>query len=712
MREIIETRAEALDQLVHDRVYLGVAAPKQPKPLAALKLDHWQCYQDAHKVVWAILDRKGSSANTLSEPVFREFETLLGVVEKMQPAAMVFRSAKKSGFIMGAEISEFVDMTEDSRVKETLEHALGVFDRVERLPFPTIAAVHGYCLGGGLEFVLACKYRICTDTARFGFPEVLLGLHPGLAGTWRTLKLVDPDKGVEMMLTGRALYAKQAKKLGLVDAVTQERHMAEAIDWALKGKLKISRELSAKGKAMNFGPARSLIAMQMEKQVAKKAKRHHYPAPYAMIELWREHGGDLHDMRKAETESFARLMTGDTSKNLVRAFFLREGLKENGKGTEHGIQHVHVIGAGVMGGDIAAWSALRGYQVTLQDMKPELVAPAIKRAKKLFNRKLRQPGDATAAMDRLIPDIAGDGVSQADLIIEAVTERPEIKKLVYAQCEKRMKPGALLATNTSSILLETLADELKAPQNFVGIHFFNPVAKMPLVEVVTHEGLDAGALARTLAWVSDIDKLPLPVKSSPGFLVNRALTPYMMEAFIAMDEGIKPEVIDAAAEEFGMPMGPIELADQVGLDVALHVATVLKNDLGAAFPNIPDWFQRKVKAGNLGKKTGKGVYQFDKKGNPEKQPVEDEPDEELQDRLILPLLNACVACLHKGVVAGHDDCDGGIIFGTGFAPFRGGPMNYIARRGAKDIVDQLERLARKHGDRFLPDPGWDDLLEE
>lgn len=712
MREIVEHRAEALEKLVHDPIYLGVPLDKQPKPLAALKLDHWRCYQDAQKVVWAILDRKGSSVNTLSEPVFREFETLLSIVEKMQPTALVFRSAKKSGFVMGAEISEFVDMTEDSRVKEMLEHALGVLDRLERLPCPTIAAIHGFCLGGGLEFALACRYRIGTDTSRYGFPEVLLGLHPGLAGTWRTLKLADPDKGVEMMLTGRTLYAKQAKNMGIVDAITEERHMAEAIQWAINGKLKVTRQLSTKGKAMNFGPARSLIATQMEKQVAKKAKRQHYPAPYAMIELWRENGGDLREMRKAETESFARLMTGDTSKNLVRAFFLREGLKENGKGAEHGIQHVHVIGAGVMGGDIAAWSALRGYRVTLQDMKPDLIAPAMKRAQKLFKRKLRRPGDATAAMDRLIPDVAGDGLRHADLIIEAVTERPEIKKLVYAQCEKRMKKGALLATNTSSILLETLADDLKVPKNFVGIHFFNPVAKMPLVEVVTHHKLDPGTLARTLAWVADIDKLPLPVKSSPGFLVNRALTPYMMEAFVAMDEGIKPEVIDAAAEEFGMPMGPIELADQVGLDVAMHVAKVLQDELGDTFPKIPDWFDRKVKAGNLGKKTGRGIYQFDTSGKAQKQPVDDAPSVELQDRLILPLLNACVSCLHKGVVSNKDQCDGGIIFGTGFAPFRGGPMHYIARRGAKDIVQELERLARKHGDRFLPDPGWDDLLEE
>ncbi len=711
MREIVEARETALAELESDPISLAKPAKKQPKALAGAKLDHWRCYIDDEKIIWAILDRKNESANTLSGPVFREFEQILSIVEKMQPEALVFRSAKKSGFIMGAEISEFVDITEDARVKETLEEALVIMDRLEALRFPTIAAIHGFCLGGGLEFVLACKYRICTDDALFGFPEVLLGLHPGLAGTWRTLKLADPDKGVEMMLSGRMLYAKQAKSMGIVDAVTPERHINEAIRWAIDGKLKVRREQTMKAKAMNLGPARSLIAMQMEKKVAKKARRDHYPAPYEMIELWREHGGDLKAMRKAETQSFARLMTGDVSKNLMRTFFLREDLKENGKGVDHDIRHVHIIGAGVMGGDIAAWSALRGFKVTLQDMKPELIALAMKRAQKLFKRKLRRPGDATAAMDRLIPDLTGDGARKADLIIEAVTEKPEIKQIVYKQCEERMKPGTILATNTSSILLETLASGLKAPKNFVGIHFFNPVAKMPLVEVVTHDGLDKKTLSSTLSWVNAINKLPLPVKSSPGFLVNRALTPYMIEAFIAYDEGIKPEEIDAAAEAFGMPMGPIELADRVGLDVALHAAKVLKDDLGKSFPNIPDWFERKVAGGSLGKKSGKGIYEFDEKGRPKKQGVEGHTSTELQDRLILPLLNACISCLDKGVVETTDLCDGGMIFGTGFAPFRGGPMNYIKRRGVDDILESMERLTRKHGDRFLPDEGWEKIAQ-
>ncbi|MGI9482807.1 MAG: 3-hydroxyacyl-CoA dehydrogenase NAD-binding domain-containing protein, partial [Hyphomicrobiales bacterium] len=649
------------------------------------------------------------SANTLSGPVMEELDAMLTAFEALQPKALVLRSAKKSGFIMGAEISEFTSMVESAKVKEVLKKGLALLDRLEAFPAPTIAAIHGFCLGGGLEVALACNYRIVTDDARIGFPEVQLGLHPGLAGTWRTLRMVDPDKGMEMMLTGRALYANQAKRMGLVDAVTQERHMAEAIKWARIGKLKVDHNLSTKGVAMNLGPARTLIASQMEKEAAKKANRDHYPAPYAMIDLWRRHGGEIDEMRQAETESFARLITGETSQNLVRVFFLREGLKAAAKGKKAGIRHVHVIGAGVMGGDIAAYAALNGYRVTLQDMKPELIAPAMKRARKLFEKRLRRPGDARAAMDRLVPDLKGDGIAKADLIIEAVTEKPDVKQMVYAQCEARMKRTAILATNTSSILLEKLAAELKNPKRFCGIHFFNPVAKMPLVEIVTHEGLDKRALNRVTAWINETGKLPLQVKSAPGFLVNRALTPYMMEAFIAYGEGIAPEVIDAAATDFGMPMGPIELADQVGLDVALHVAKVMKKDLGAGFPDVPKWFEDKVASGDIGRKSGNGIYRYDEKSKPQKKPVEQRPDANLQDRLILPLLNACVACLSEGLVATKDQIDGGIIFGTGFAPFRGGPMHYIEKRGAGEITAALTDLQKEHGPRFKPHKGWKGL---
>lgn len=703
MRKTTKKRTDALLDLTVEELTLGVPAADQPE---LPEFYHWRVHLDDAGVAWAILDKKDESTNTLSEGVLIEFDKLLDVLGAAKPKGLVIRSAKKSGFIAGAEIGDFKDMDDPAVATEKINQGLGVLDKLEAFAAPTIALVHGYCLGGGLELALACKHRIARDDAKFGFPEVMLGLHPGLAGTWRSLRIMDPVEAMTLMLTGRTSHAKKAKRQGLVDAVVPERHMAAAVTQAVAGKLKKSVPANTlKAKLLRSSPGRSFTAGQMRKKTEAQARQDHYPAPFSMIDLWQNHGGSASAMRSAETRSFVDLLGTGTSKGLVRCFFLREGLKQHGKGTEHGIGHVHVIGAGIMGGDIAAWSALQGCKVTLQDREVKYIAPAIGRAAKLFKRKIHNVGERRAALDRLIPDLAGDGVATADLIIEAVPEDEDIKHAVFQTCEQRMKDGAILATNTSSILLEKMAEKLTRPERFVGIHFFNPVAKMPLVEVVTHDALDPAIRDRTLAFVNGIDKLPLPAKSAPGFLVNRALTPYLMEAFLCIQEGMKPELVDAAAEAFGMPMGPIELADQVGLDVGLHVAGVLKRDLDADMPDIPDWFTKKVESGDLGRKSGKGIYVW-KDGKPQKQPHTGTIPADLADRLVLPLLNACVACLREGLIDGADAIDGGMVFGTGFAPFRGGPMHYARSRGIDDVVDTLKSLADKHGPRFTPDEGW------
>ena len=706
MREFSEKTHAALDELTHEHLAMPVPAANQPD---VPSFDHWRLVMDQDTVLWAILDKKKASANTLSEDVLRELDGLMDAAKELKPKGLVIRSAKKSGFVAGAEISEFVDLAEDTTtVTRALGEGLRILDKIENFPAPTIALVHGYCLGGGLELALACKYRIARNDTKLGFPEVMLGLHPGLAGTWRSLAIMDPVNAVTMMITGKSLIAKKAKAQGLVDATGEERHFAEAVKWAVAGKLKKKDGQGLKSKTLNFSPARGLIARKMAAEVAKKAKKKHYPAPYAMIDLWREYGDDAYGMRAAETRSFAKLMASDTSRNLVRAFFLREKLKGYAKGKEHGMGHVHVIGAGVMGGDIAAWCALRGFRVTLQDREIKYIAPAIKRAARLFKRRIYNAADRQAAMDRLIPDVAASGIAGADLIIEAVPENPDIKHSVYAQCEAAMKPSCILATNTSSILLENLRDKLKHPERFCGIHFFNPVASMPLVEVVTHDGLDGGVRDQVLAFVSAIDKLPLPVRSAPGFLVNRALTPYMSEAFAAYSEGIRPEVIDQAMEDFGMPMGPIELADTVGLDVAMHVAKVLKRDLEREMPDVPDWFEKLVAQKHLGKKSGKGIYTW-VNGKPQKAKIDQDPDKALADRLVLPLINAVADCMGDGIIEDSEACDAGMIFGTGFAPFLGGPVNYARARGTGKIISELERLANMYGPRFTPSSGWGKL---
>jgi 3-hydroxyacyl-CoA dehydrogenase/enoyl-CoA hydratase/3-hydroxybutyryl-CoA epimerase len=348
-------------------------------------------------------------------------------------------------------------------------------------------------------------------------------------------------------------------------------------------------------------------------------------------------------------------------------------------------------------------------RVTLADMKAEPIAGAIRRAAELFGKIIRKPTEVRDALDRLVPDMGGEGVRNADLIIEAVPEKLELKQKVYAGLEPRMKPGAILATNTSSIPLQDLRTTLQRPERLLGLHFFNPVSRLQLVEVVSHDGNDPALLKEALAFVGAIDRLPLPVKSSPGFLVNRALTPYMLEAMVMLDERVEQRLIDQAAEKFGMPMGPIELADQVGLDICLDVGDMLRSKFGDLLPPTPAWLREKVAKGELGRKSGRGFYTW-KDGKAEKTPLPEtgpRVTDEMIDRLVLPMSNVCVACLREGIVDNADVVDGAMIFGTGYAPFRGGPLNYARTRGVENVVATLRRLADKFGGRFTPDAGWE-----
>jgi len=677
-----------------------------PTPATDSAYRHFHLTRDADGIAWLLFDRAGASANSLSAEVMEELDKVIAALEAERPTGLVIRSAKLSGFIAGADINEFRGASDARKVEFEMVRAHAVVYRLEALRLPTVAVVHGFCLGGGLEIALACNMRIAIDNARFGFPEVMLGLHPGLGGPARLTELISPAEAMSLMLTGKTIDARKAKSLGLVDAVTQERHVRNAARDAVFGRLKRAKPgpLNA---VMNFAPVRGLLASRMRSEAAKAAPREHYPAPYALIDLWEKHGGDKVAMLANERTSFARLMVTPTAQNLIRVFFLRERMKKLA-GEISDIKHVHVIGAGAMGGDIAAWCAHQGLRVTLADMKAEPIAGAVKRAADLFGKIIRKPVDVRDALDRLIPDMAGEGVRAADLVIEAVPERLDLKQKVYAALEPRMKPGAILATNTSSIPLQDLRTTLASPQRLVGLHFFNPVSRLQLVEVVSHDAVDPQVLAAAKAFVGAIDRLPLPVKSSPGFLVNRALTPYMLEAMVMLDEKIDKATIDAAAERFGMPMGPIELADQVGLDICLAVGDMLRTRMGDSLPAAPDWLREMVAKGDLGRKTGKGFYDW-KDGKAQKTPAIAQPTAEMTDRLILPMSNVCVACLREGIVDDPDVVDGAMIFGTGYAPFRGGPLNYARTRGVADVIATLQGLANRFGDRFKPDTGWDDF---
>ena len=518
------------------------------------KTQHWTLRRDDDGIAWLCIDKAGASANTLSRDVMSELNDHLEILERDLPKAVVVHSGKKSGFIAGADIKEFTGLQNADQAYEMVRAGQKVMDRLEALRCPTIALINGFALGGGLELALACRYRIMVDNPKavIGLPEVKLGIHPGFGGTVRSVQLAGPMAALDMMLTGRSIRPKQARKMGLVDQVVPERHLERAARMLAAAPPK-PRQLPLKDRLMNAGPARKVLAGIMEKQVAKKARPDHYPAPYAIIELWKEYGDQPALMMEKEARSIARLFLTDASRNLVRVFLLQDKLKSLGGKPSVKFRHVHVVGAGVMGGDIAAWCALRGLTVSLQDREPKFIAPAIKRARKLFEKKLKEERLVQAAMDRLMPDVEGRGVAGADVVIEAIFENAEAKKDLYRSLEPRMKPDAILATNTSSIRLEDLRDALERPERLIGLHFFNPVAMMPLVEVIHTKETPQAEIDKGIAFCRKIDKLPLPCLSSPGFVVNRVLMPYMMEALLAAEDGVPLPVIDRAAKRWRMP---------------------------------------------------------------------------------------------------------------------------------------------------------------
>ena len=666
---------------------------------------HWHLRTDDTGIAWLVMDRADANTNSLSQAVLEELGQILEQLSLNKPRGLVLRSAKDNHFCVGADIREFRSLETTESVEQKLHAAHAVADRLASLNFPTVAVIHGHCFGGGLELALCCRYRLAVPGASLGFPEVQLGLHPGLGGTARATQLIDPIAAMTMMLTGKPMPDSKAKKLGLLDDLVPERHLANAIEAAMRGKLP-RQQPGLKARLLNSAPARQLAAKKMREQAAHKASPDHYPAPEALIELWEKHGSDSSAMRRAEISSFARLLTGHTAQNLIRVFFLREAMKGIAKEqpTYH-FKRVHVVGAGAMGGDIAGWCALQGLTVTLSDQKTDSIARAVKQAAELCDRKHLGPAEKRRVLDRLIPDLNNLGVRTADIVIEAVPEDLDIKHKVYRAIEPKLKPGAILATNTSSIPLDQLKEGLQNPERLVGLHFFNPVAMMQLVEVVSQRSIAEDTYQKALAFTGKINRLPAPVSSAPGFLVNRALTPYLLEAMVMLDEGIAPESIDQAAVDFGMPVGPVELADQVGLDICLGVADMLHEQLSTEMAPIPDWLRQKVEEGKLGKKSGQGLYTWQDGKAQKKKDLPKAPDGTV-NRLILPMLNACMACLRLGVVPDEDILDGAMIFGTGFAPFRGGPMHYARRNGFAEIAIRLDVLEQQHGPRFRPDPGW------
>ena len=633
-------------------------------------MQHWTISRDADGFATLAFDKAGAAVNTLSAAVLAELNEALDTLDREPPKGLVIRSGKAGGFIAGADVDELGDVKDEAGAIAIVKRGWDAFERLANVKYPTLALIRGFCLGGGLELALACRYRVVVDEpgTRLGLPEVMLGIVPGWGGIKRLPRLIGAPAALDLLLTGKTIDARRAKKLGLADECVPVRIMENTVRGVLRA-LPRPRHLDLPLSLTLHPLARRFIAAQAEKQVAKRARREHYPAPYAILELWVKYDGDALAAPPSDPASIPSLLATPTAANLIRVFRLQERLKSLGKEGEFKAAHVHVVGAGTMGGDIAAWCALRGLRVTLQDQNAERLVPAMQRAGKLFADRLRDPRRARDANDRLIPDVAGDGIARADVIIEAIFENVEAKRSLFASLETKAKPDAILATNTSSIPLEEIAGALNDPTRLIGLHFFNPVAKMMLVEIVIGRQTREVLVPLAAAFVRQIDKLPLPVRSAPGFLVNRILAPYLMAAFRAVDDGIAPEVIDEAALLFGMPMGPIELADTVGLDICMEVGKMLG---GGTAP--PRRLTELVAAGNLGRKTGRGFYLW-VEGKPQKNAAGDVPAG-LSDRLVGPLVAEAKAALAEHIVADADLVDAGAIFGTGFAPFRGGPLHY------------------------------------
>ena len=663
---------------------------------AALK--HWRWEKDRQDLVWLTFDKQGESTNTFSREALEELAAALEAIRAAAPRGLIIRSAKDSGFVAGADVEEFTRFKNADEAMAFVKLGWDVFGKLAALPFTTTALINGFCMGGGVELALACRKRVALDDpkTRFSLPEVMLGILPGWHGVQWLPKLIGPAAALDLLLTAKSVDARRAKRMGLVDEAVPLRIIENTARMVtLEGRPR--RTPGFAQRLMLTGPGRRLVASQARKQVAKRVRREHYPAPYAILDLWVNHDGDPFAVPagapgsipalEGAPGSIQALFEHPTTANLIRVFFLQERLKGLGKAA-FAAERVHVVGAGVMGGDIAAICALRGLTVTLQDTTPERIAPAVKRSAELFKRRLRDVRLERDALDRLIPDVTGSGAARADVIIEAIFENLEAKRSLFATLEAAAKPGAILASNTSSLKLADIAQGLRDPARLVGIHFFNPVPQMPLVEVVAGAASDPALVEKAAAFVKQIDKLPLPVKDSPGFLVNRVLGPYMQNAFRMLDEGVKPETIDAAMEQFGMPMGPIELADTVGLDICLHAGKALAKPPArrageaaappGAEPEPPQILASKVALGQLGRKTGQGIYRYENGRAVKGQPGSYEPH--FIDALIEPYLAEAKEVLADGIVADADLLDAGLIFGTGFAPFRGGPLHYLASK--------------------------------
>jgi 3-hydroxyacyl-CoA dehydrogenase/enoyl-CoA hydratase/3-hydroxybutyryl-CoA epimerase len=673
-------------------------------------------------------DRPDSTANIFDHATLAELnEHINHILCNSDLKGVVITSAKKSIFIAGADLTQLGKAKTPAELRDMIELGQVVFNHLTQLPIPVVAAIHGACVGGGYELCLACDYRIASPdkATKIGLPETQLGILPAWGGSTRLPRLIGLPKALDIILGGKTLAAKPALKCGMIDDIAPREYLVENASKLIltKGKKLRRRSLPLKLKLANIGRVAKIIAAKVEKQVLQKT-RGHYPAiPKALEVVARGLGKSVEESLGLERDAIMQLGTTEACRNLIRIFFLQERAKKlTGVPADPApatkvppVKRIAVVGAGVMGAGIAQWASSRDISVVLREINHEAVAKGLTGIAKLYEQGVKRHAltkvEARAGMDRISPTATEVPLTSTDIIIEAAVEKMDVKKELFADLEQLAGGETILATNTSALSITEIASATQYPQRVVGIHFFNPVHRMQLVEVVVGQQTHPEVVRRAVKFVQQIGKLPVVVRDSPGFLVNRILMPYLIEAGHLFEHGARVEDIDESMLEFGMPMGPLRLIDEVGVDVSNHVAA----DLASKFSDrmhVPEVLTKMLADGLLGKKSGKGFYIHSKNANePRINPYIDRyktdapyarlTREELSNRMVLLMINEAARCLEGGIVEDPADVDFGMIMGTGFAPFLGGPLRLADSIGLPSLVNEMKRLAEDEL-RFSP----------
>lgn len=694
-----------------------------------LQMQTLRTSMDDRRIVTVTLDTPGKSVNSLTSAMLADLAAVVGELEQQRPAGAIFASAKPRSFIAGADLFEIRKM-DRAAVEAFLAAGQQLFERIARLPIPTAAAINGDCLGGGLELALACTSRVAASegSISIGLPEVKLGILPGWGGTVRLPRLIGLPAALPLLLAGKTLPPKKALKAGIVDEVVRPEVLLRAAGRRIA-------EPSAKRTVPMLGRAAGGMKILRNRVFAaaeartRATARGNYPAPLRLIEVVRtgyDHGPAAG--LDAERAGLKELMDTEACRNLMRLFFLRQGAKRAAFDALHAkpadVSYAAVIGGGTMGSGIAHALARAGVQVRLIDVKPKAVSAGLARIRKMLDEDVAAGRlsalDARHTFNRVAPSCEWTGLGLADVVIEAVAEQMSVKRQVFARLDGLTRRDAVLASNTSSLSIAEMAQATQHPNRVVGMHFFNPVAKMPLVEIVRGPQSDDASLATASALALRMGKTPLLVRDAPGFLVNRVLIPYLSEALRMAGEGGSILAIDRAMKDWGMPMGPFELLDEIGLDIGMHVLKSFGDQFGER-ASVPVGMEKAVGRGWLGKKTGRGFYVHAEGRHRKASPTPNEEmaailgaspgepggnasAEEIQWRLVLPMVNEAARLLSEGVTDSADAVDLGTVLGLGFAPFRGGLAHFADAVGTDAIVRRLESLASAHGSRFTPAP--------